>query len=120
MIRFITCLRRRPEFTLAQFREAWESPAFDSLIRRTAEMTGALHSVKSATLAVDANALVQLNRGTEDPFDGVLEYFLPSAASLREVAAREEFWDLQREMVAHQERFADLTHSVAFFTESDQ
>ena len=120
MIRFITCLRRRPELTLAQFREAWDSPDFDRLIQRTVEMIGAVHSVKSATLAVEANASVQLFRGTEEPYDGVLEYFLPSASFLRERAESPGFWDLQREMVACQERFADMGRSVAFFTESEQ
>jgi len=119
MIRFITCLRRRPDLSIAEFRALWDSAEFDALIRRTANMAGALHHVKSATLSVDANNLVQIYRGTDEPFDGVLEYFLPNAAGLMKQAEQGAYWDLQREMVTFQERMADMSRSVAFFTDHD-
>jgi hypothetical protein len=119
MIRFLTCLRRRPELSTAEFRAFWDSAEFDALILRTAEMAGALHHVKSAMLSVDANNLVQIYRGTDEPFDGVLEYFLPNAAGLMKQAEQDVYWDLQLEMVTFQERMADMSRSVAFFTDHD-
>jgi hypothetical protein len=119
MIRFITCLRRRPELSTAEFRSLWNSAEFDALIQRTADMAGALRHVKSSTLVVDANNLVQAYRGTDEPFDGVLEYFLPGAAGLMKHAEQDVYWDLQHEMVTFQERMADMSRSVAFFTDHD-
>ncbi len=119
MIRFINCLRRRPEFSTAEFRAIWESSEFEAWIRRTADMVGAVHHVKSATLVVDANDLVQIYRGTDEPFDGVLEFFLPNAGGLMKQAEQEVFWDHQQKMVAFQERMADMSRSVAFFTDHD-
>lgn len=119
MIRFITCLRRRPELSPAQFRAAWESRAFDDLIEKMAALTGATRTAKSVALAVEANLAVQLNRGTLEPYDGVLEYFLPSPSFLESLGASDAFWALQREMSLFQEGMADLGQSVAFFTTAE-
>lgn len=117
MIRFITCLRRRPDVSPEQFRASWDNPEFDRLVERMAEAAGAVRHAKNATLAVGANAFVQEVRGTDEPFDGVLEYFVVHAGHMTDLQKSPEFLRLQQEMQAYQATFADFSRSASFFTE---
>lgn len=118
MIRFINCMKRRPELTADQFRRYWNDPQFLALIERVAALTGATRYARNATLTVEANLLVQQTRGTRDPYDGVLEYWWDSAAHLIERANSPEGQALTQEMLAYQKQFVDLGASTAFFTET--
>lgn len=118
MIRFITCFHRRADLSAKEFRALWDSPDFDLLIARMANTALAERWAKNATLVVGANVLVQQYRGTEEPFDGVLEYFLDSAAHFNSLLNNPAFLKVEAEMRAYQERFADLSRSKAFFTEA--
>jgi hypothetical protein len=118
VIRFINCLRRRPDQTIEQFRQHFDDPKFAALMQRTAALTGALRHAKHATLNVQANDLVRQQRGTSAPFDGVLEYWWDNAAHLLEKLNSPEGQALTKEMLAYQQQFVDLSDSSAFFTEA--
>ncbi len=117
MIRFINCVKRRPDISVEQFRQYWNSNEFESLIKQVVAISGAARYKKSATLVIEANHLVQERRGTGEPFDGVLEYWWEKAAHLDELLARPEAEALMQKMLANQKQFADLAHSSGFFTE---
>jgi len=117
MIRFINCMKRKPEFTTEQFREYWNDPQFTTLIERIAAQTGASLYAKNATLMVAANDLVRELRGSSEPFDGVLEYWWDNTTHLNELTETEEGRALADEMLDYQRQFVDLSASSAFFVE---
>lgn len=117
MIRFINCMKRKPELTPDQFRQYWNDPRFTALIERVATLTGATRYAKNATLIVAANTLVKETRGTRDFYDGVLEYWWDNATHLIERTESPEGRQLAEEMLAFQRQFVDLAASTAFFVE---
>lgn len=117
MIRFINCMKRRDDLTPEQFRAYWNDPGFVALIERMAEQTGATLYAKNATLIVAANELVQEMRGSQAPYDGVLEYWWDNTTRLAELTASPEGRVLTDEMLAYQRQFVNLEASTAFFVE---
>src|SRR5512134_3039019 len=63
MIRFINCIRKRADISSEEFRQFWNDPKLDAIIRRVVEYTGASGYVKNLTLMVSANELMQERRG---------------------------------------------------------
>jgi hypothetical protein len=118
MIRFINCVKRKPEMSTAEFRRYWDDPRFEALIRRMVELTGAARHARHATLDVAANEMVQDMRGGREPYDGVLEYWWESAGRLFQDLASPEGHALLLEMAGYQRQFVDFSQSTAFFTES--
>ena len=119
MIRFINCVKRRPDITVEQFRKYWNSNEFEELIKQVAAVSGVKRYRKSATLIVEANALVQERRGSGAPFDGVLEYWWDNASHLTDLFGEPNVSALTDKMLAYQKQFIDMPHTSAFFTEAD-
>lgn len=118
MIRLITCLKRRADIGPGEFREFWQSPEFDALIDRVVALTGAELSAKNLTLTVAANQLLMQDRGLDEPFDGVMEYWWNDVAHFEAMYNDPNSKALMREMQDYQQQFADISASVSFFTES--
>jgi hypothetical protein len=118
MIRLITCLKRRDDITAEEFRRYWADTAFDELIARIVALTGAERCAKNLTLGVEANVLLMQERGLAEPFDGIVEFWWHDAAHFDDLFNSEERKALMREMQTCQRRFADLSASASFFTES--
>ena len=119
MIRFINCVKRRPDITVEQFRQYWNSREFEELIKQVVAVTGAKRYRKSATLVVEANALVQAHRGSSEPFDGILEYWWDNASHLTDLFGEPRMSSLTDKMLDYQRQFIDMPHTSAFFTEAD-
>ena len=117
MIRFINCIRRKPELSDYEFREYWNSQEFDSLIQRVANSVGALSFDKRLTLIIPENDWVTLIRGSEEPYDATLEYFLENAHDFEESYGTDEFQQISKAMLTYQQQFVDLPNSCGFFTE---
>lgn len=120
MIRFINCLRRRPDITSEQFRAYWNDPKFDAIIARVVEYTGASGHAKNLTLMVAANDLMRQRRAFGEPFDAVLEYWWDDAARLHNVLNSDQCELLMQAMLEFQKQFVDLKNSSAFFTEAQE
>jgi len=118
VIRFINCMKRKPELSPEQFRQYWNDPKFSALTDRMVALTGAIRCVRSTTLNVEANQLIKERRGGQDPFDGVLEYWWENAGSLLDKVNSPEGEALIQEMMAYQHQFVDFANSTAFFTEA--
>ena len=119
MIRYINCVKRRPEMSVEQFRQFWNSNEFADLINQVVSITDAKRFSKSATLVIEANAQIRQQRGSSEPFDGVLEYWWDKASHLSELFARPEARELMQKMLEYQKQFIDMPHTVAFFTEAE-
>jgi hypothetical protein len=118
MIRFVSCVKRKPGMSIAEFRRYWDDPRFEALIRRMVDLTGAARFARNATLDVAANEMVMHMRGGREPYDGVLEYWWENAGRLLHDLASPEGHALILEMAGFQRQFVDFTQSTAFFTES--
>ena len=118
MIRLITCLKRRDDISPEEFRRLWTDATFDELIARMVALTGAERYAKNLTLGVEANVLLMQERGLAEPFDGIVEFWWHDAAHFDDLFNSEERKALMQEMQTCQRRFADLSASASFFTES--
>lgn len=116
MIRFIHCMKKRPELTIAEFREYWNSQEFTELMDRMTEMLGPVSVIRNLTFNIELNNSLMQERGAEEPFDGIIEFWLESAADLQNLNnAKADA--LRAEMEAYQQQFVDFTESRRFFTE---
>jgi hypothetical protein len=113
MITFIQCVKRRPELSIQQFRESWRTYAAQA--EALARLTGAVGLSINTTLAVEPNLQVQLQRGTSEPFDGLLKLSWPNAAGMKEQLQRPEVAAALEAFRSLQEIFIDLERSSFFF-----
>ena len=117
MIKFVQCMRRHPDLTPAEFRRHWEEykPHWLAL----AERVDAVRVSFSITLAVEANDRLALSRGTEEPFDGLVETWVKDAHDLDERLASHDLEEAQRDLFTRQHAFLDLGRCCFFFTADD-
>lgn len=118
MLKWVQCIRRRPELTVVAFRRSWLEYG-EEVVSLAAEI-GATRVEVSAALAVEANAAWQEHRGSAAPFDGLAEiHFLGSAPEffrrLEEAGPRERV----ARLLALQEDFVDVAHSCFFVASQD-
>jgi len=120
MIRFINCFRRRADVSPEEFRRYWNDPKFGALVDRIVKVTGAKHSARNLSLQLpEINEQLARERGQEEPFDGVLEYWWDNARDLMGSVASPEGEQALAEMQRFQEPFVDFARSRAFFTEAN-
>jgi len=118
MIRFISCLRRRPDIDESEFRQFWDSDEFADLVSRMATAVGADHYQFKRTLVVEANESIRKMRGGADPYDGVIEYwFTGRVAALDDLLEIPATREVLAGMQEFQSQFVDLSRSCGFFTE---
>ncbi len=117
MIKFVQCIRRKPELSVAEFRNYWRE--YRNVFQRVAEAVDAVRCSESMTLSVAENFDIMLSRGTKDPFDAIAEVWIKSAADLEKYAKSPAFQELTSELQALQAKFIDLENSTFFFTSED-
>ena len=119
LIRFINCVKKREDISTEDFRSFWLNDEFENLVREMANSTKAIRYVKNLTLTVDANVRVMEDRGSGEPFDGVIEYWWSNARDLMDIYETPEFKQVAGRMLAYQRDFIDIEKSSAFFTENN-
>jgi hypothetical protein len=117
MIKYIQCLRRHPDLTPAEFRRHWEE--YKQLWQEVAARLAAERVAFTTTLAVDANDRIIIERGTDDPFDGIVETWANDAIDLQQRMTSPSFQGLQHQLVAKQHEFLDLGRCCFFFGADD-
>ena len=80
MITYIQCVKSKAELSIQEFRDQWEKSG--RLAEALADKSGAVGLFMNTTLQVEENLEIRLNRGTSEPFDGVLRFCWPIAAGL--------------------------------------
>lgn len=117
MIKFVQCVRRHPDLSPAEFRQHWEEykPVWEAFVKRI----GAVRVSFSTTLAIEANQRLSLDRGTEEPFDGLVETWIEDAHDLDKRLARPELESAERDLFSRQHAFLDLGRCCFFFTADD-
>lgn len=116
MIKFIQCVRKRPDISLQEFRQHWQE--YGRLLQG-ATVVGAARCTLSTTLVIKENLQIVLSRGTSAPFDGVAEIWFEDAPQAMEILQRPDFQDSLRAFQSYQESFIDLEAS-AFFLAAEE
>ncbi|MCU7842471.1 MAG: EthD domain-containing protein [Candidatus Thiodiazotropha sp. (ex Monitilora ramsayi)] len=117
MIRFIHCIKSRPEISLEKFREFWHGAAFNQLLSEMSVQAGTRRISKNLTLNVDANSRLQEDRGAEDAYDAILEIWFDSATTLLPITEKSEVKQLFNQLEKLQQPIIDFHSSKRFFTE---
>jgi len=118
MLKWVQCVRRRPELTVVEFRRKWLEYS-EEIVSLGAEL-GAVRVEVSAALVVDANAEWQLRRGSAAPFDGLAEiHFSGSAPEFFAVLDQPGPMEHAERLLRLQEDFVDIPHSCFFLASQD-
>jgi hypothetical protein len=117
MIKYVQCLRRHPDLSPADFRQHWEE--YKGLWQELADHLIATRVSFSTTLAIDANEQIAIQRGTAEPFDGLVETWVKDAQDLETRRADRKAQELQSRLFAKQHEFLDLPQCCFFFTADD-
>jgi hypothetical protein len=117
MIKYVQCLRRHPDLSPSDFRRHWED--YKPLWQELADHTSALRVSYSRTLAIDVNDRIALQRGTAEPFDGLVETWVKDARDFGAHRSDPAVQKLQHQLFAKQHEFLDLPNCCFFFTADD-
>jgi len=120
MIRFVHCVKRRPDISHEDFRRYWNSQKFADMLAELGAVTHAVRIKKNLTLLIDMNLELMKERGSDEPYDGILEAWWDNARLFSDDnpnAGKME--DFLREMETYQQQFIDFSQSRRFFTEWD-
>jgi hypothetical protein len=118
VLKWVHCVRRRPELTVVEFRRAWTQHG-EEVVALAAEI-GAVRVEVSAALAVESNVEWQRLRGSAAPFDGLAEiHFSGSAPEFFAALERPGPSARLRRLAAFQEGFVDIPHSCFFLASQD-
>jgi len=117
VIKFIQCVRRKPEISIQDFRRYWKQ--YQDKATELARAVNATGLSFCTTLAVDQNVRVMLMRGTAEPYDGVAEMRISNAPRLMEKLADGPARTVWEEFRQLQTAFIDLDRSSFFFAAED-
>jgi uncharacterized protein (TIGR02118 family) len=116
MIKFVYCVRRRPEMSVEQFRKYWLEN-HGPLVRSYAKALRAKRYVQSHTLDSPLNLAAQQPRGTATPYDGITEVWWDKAEDLIAALSSPEGQKANQILSEDEGRFCDLPRCSVFFTE---
>jgi hypothetical protein len=101
-----------------EFRRHWDSPAFSELMERAVDALHPSRHARNLSLQVGANIRIMESRGSDEPYDGIIEWWWESAAQLAPLLDTTRAQEAIREITAFQAQFVDFGSSPSFFTEA--
>jgi uncharacterized protein (TIGR02118 family) len=116
MVKFVYCVRRRPELSPEQFRKYWLE-THGPLVRQYARTLRARRYVQSHTLDTPLNDAARVPRGAQEPYDGITEMWWNSQEDLLAALSTPEGQEINRILAEDEARFCDLSRCSVFFTE---
>ena len=116
MIKFVYCVRRRPDVTPEAFKKYWLEN-HGPLVRRHAAALRARKYVQSHTLDTELNTYAQMPRGTKPAYDGITELWWDQAEDLIAALGSPEGQAANKILAEDEARFCDLPNCSVFFTE---
>lgn len=117
MIRFVHCMKAKPDIATADFRRHLNSPAFHDLMNRMAELSQAVAVKVAFTLDVPLNQQLMEQRGGAEPFDALIEVHWSNGQQLLALSDSGEFNELIAQIDAYQAAFVDFSRSSRFFVD---
>ncbi len=116
MVRMLYCIMRRDDIPLKDFRNYFEGEHRE-LVCQAAEELKALRVTQSLTLMVERNFMVMVRRGTEMPYDAVIEMWWENAAEFDRVMETEQAQGKAETFFTRTGDYIDFSRSRIFFTE---
>lgn len=116
MIRMIYLVTRREGVSIQTFRNYFEGE-HKELICQAAKDLNAIEFKQSLTLLVDRNFTLMVRRGTDRPYDGVIELAWENAAEIEKVFETDEAQKRVEGFFSQASEYIDLSKSKMFFTE---
>ena len=113
MIKFIQCVRKKPEISIQDFRRSWK--VYQAKATELAKAINAKGLTFCTTLNVEENLQVMLTRGTSEPYDGVVEFRIANAPRTIEALSQEPGKSLNNKFQTFQAEFIDMENSSFFF-----
>jgi len=113
MIKFIQCVRKKPEISIQDFRRSWK--IYQAKATELAKAMNVAGLTFCTTLNVEENLQVMITRGTSEPFDGVVEFRIANTPRTMEALGREPAISLMEDFRKLQAQFADMENSSFFF-----
>ncbi|RLB44974.1 MAG: hypothetical protein DRJ42_30980 [Deltaproteobacteria bacterium] len=117
MIKFIQCVRRKPDLDPAEFRGRWQD--YLDAIQRVVKLTEVVRMTSSYALAHETNALVQSARGTDDPFDAVLEVWWQVGAPAMQRLAEDDAKEMLQKTRGMLVEIIDVKRSSFFLSDEE-
>ena len=117
MIRYIHCIKARPELSAPEFRRLFRGEEMESLIARMADLTEAVDYKLSLTLEIQLNLQLMEERGGASPFDALVEMRWTSGRALLPHLESDALRSLMDDLETFQETFVDFSRSSRFFVE---
>jgi ABC-type uncharacterized transport system ATPase component len=117
MIKFIQCVRKKPEISIQDFRRSRK--IYQAKATELARAMNAQGLTFCTTLNVEENLQVMLTRGTSEPYDGVAQFLISNAPRTIEALGREPGKSLMADLQTLQTEFLDLENSAFFFAAED-
>jgi len=118
VIKFVFCVKRKEDQTRESFRETWEKK-HQPLIFDFAEKARVVRMSVSFGLAVQANVKFMKQRGTDMPFDAVIELWINSPTDFQKFLESDEAKKMREEMEKVGDSYIDIEHSSAFFADEN-
>ena len=119
MIRYINCFRKKPDISSQEFRDYWCGPEYNALIEKLADFYMAARYTKNLALKVEMGQRLISDRGMDEPYDGVIEFYWENAQQLPSLYESPQAQDLAEQVRKYQGEFIDLSRSTAFFSDDD-
>jgi len=116
MVRMVFCVMRREEVSLQHFRNFFNGE-HQEMICQIAKDLGAVKFSQCLTLMVERNFMVMVQRGTEMPYDGVIELWWNNAAEFDKIMESASAKEKTERFFQRASQFIDLSKSRIFFTE---
>jgi uncharacterized protein (TIGR02118 family) len=116
MIKFVYCVRRRPELSVEEFRKYWLEK-HGPLVRSYAKALRATRYLQSHTIDTPLNLIAQQTRGTMEPYDGITEVWWNSVEDLMASIQSPDGQKANQMLSEDEGRFCDLPRCSVFFTE---
>jgi hypothetical protein len=113
VIKFMQCVRRKAGLSVVEFRRYWE--AYREKVQALAEGSRAVRFATSTALSVEPNVRVAMSRGTDEPYDGVVEIWWETGPDALEVLNRPDTQAQIADIRRLQEEFINLKGSSFFF-----
>ena len=116
MVRMIYCIMRKEGVSMQDFRDFFNGEHQEAVCTIAKDLK-CKEFKQSLTLMVERNFTLMVRRGTEMPYDGVIELWWDNAADLEEVMETEEIQQKAEDFFVRSSHYIDMSKSRAFFTE---
>mgnify|MGYP001547825296 FL=1 len=117
MIRLIHCMKRKDDVSVEDFRKFWDSPELIALMDAMLDKVFVADIKRNLTLDIKANHVLQAERQSKQPFDGIVEILWQSGADMAAIEQDSQFNELYARMEELQSKYIDFSESRRFITE---